>query len=147
MTRDSSEIVAEHRERLKESQRMQEYREKAADAVEARKPLDYDETMDRIETDLDFLQHIEDDDGYRLGVAVHHMSDATVLDLFDPHGDTASYEDGEVRIAQEDLHDTAADLFQERMRKRQTGSIGSARWRFSTRNRTVKGSFRRSTAI
>lgn len=118
MPRDTEEILAEHRERLKESQRKQERMEKAADAVEARKPRDYEQTLDRVETDLDFLGYIEDDDdGYRLGTAVHHMSDETVVDLLNPHGDIATYEDGEIRIDKQDLNDVAADLLQEKADK------------------------------
>lgn len=117
MVRDTGEVLDEHRQRLQEQQRMQEYREQAADAVETHKPRDYDETMSRVETDLDFLQHIDEDDGYRLGTAVHHMSDETVLDVLNPHGDIASYEDGEVRIEKQDLTDAAADLLQERDEK------------------------------
>lgn len=118
MTRDTDEILAEHRERLKESQRKQERMEKAADAVEACKPQDYEETLDRVENDLDFLGSIEDDDdGYRLSVAVSHMSDETVATVLNPHGDIATYEDGEVRIDRQDLNDVAADLLQEKASK------------------------------
>ncbi len=120
MERDTGEVLDKHRQRLQERQRMQEYREKAADAVERYRPWDYEETLSRVENDLDNLQYIVvENDGDRLGAAVHHMSDEKVIDVLNPHGDIATYEDGEVRIDRQDLTDVAVDLLQERDEKEQ----------------------------